>query len=84
MRFGKFISELPYKLQIELSEQMHQKIYMNVAFFKSKDASFINWIGLLLKNVQFFESEYITQEGDDITESKLQFYIDLSCSIFCD
>lgn len=68
-RFMNFITELPYKLQIELEKEMHKKLYEQVPFFKNKELAFINWIGLLLRPKQHYDSEYITTEGKEVSES---------------
>jgi hypothetical protein len=44
-----FMSELPYKLRIDLSMEIHKTIYHTIDFFKVKEKSFIAWIGPLLK-----------------------------------
>lgn len=44
-----FMSELPYKLRIDLSMEIHKTIYQTIDFFKVKEKSFIAWIGPLLK-----------------------------------
>lgn len=45
----EFMEELPYKLKIELSMEIHKDIYKTIEFFKYKDKSFIAWVGPLLR-----------------------------------
>jgi len=44
-----FMDELPHKIKIELAIEIHKKMYETIHFFKSKDKSFIAWIGTVLK-----------------------------------
>ena len=46
---SEFMSELPYKLRIDLAMEIHKNIYVNIDFFKHRDKSFIAWVGPLLK-----------------------------------
>lgn len=50
--------------------EIHKSIYINIDFFKSRDKSFICWVGPLLKPLNVQEQEYIIKEGEDIKESK--------------
>lgn len=63
-----FVAELPYKLRIDLSMEIHKTIYKVIDFFKEKEKSFIAWVGPLLKPYNTQELEYIYKEGDDIKE----------------
>jgi CRP-like cAMP-binding protein len=63
-----FVNELPYKLKIDLSMEIHKTIYKTIDFFKVKEKSFIAWIGPLLKPCNTQELEYIYKEGEDIKE----------------
>lgn len=63
-----FVSELPYKLRIDLAMEIHKTIYSTIDFFKVKEKSFIAWIGPLLKPLNVQELEYIFKEGEDIKE----------------
>jgi hypothetical protein len=65
------MSELPYKLRIDLAMEIHKNIYINIDFFKHRDKSFIAWVGPLLKPLNVQEQEYIIKEGEDIKESKI-------------
>jgi hypothetical protein len=51
--------------------EIHKDIYHHIEFFKTKEKSFIVWVGPLLKRIIVEESEYIYKEGDDIKESNL-------------
>lgn len=64
------MEELPYKLKIELAMEIHKSLYQTIHFFKSKDKSFIAWVGRTLRPINVNEQELIYKEGDDITESK--------------
>lgn len=77
----QFMSELPYKLKIELAMEIHKNIYVNIDFFKNRDKSFIAWIGPLLKPFKAQEQEYIYKEGEDIKEGKDYIRIQLYFSI---
>ena len=50
--------------------QIHKRMYEAVKFFKSKDKSFITWVGPMLQPMNVAEQEYIFKEGEEITESK--------------
>jgi hypothetical protein len=69
--FIEFLSELPHKIKIELAMKIHEQMYLTVKFFKEKEKSFIAWIGTLLRPLSVQESDYIYQEVEEITESKL-------------
>lgn len=60
MRYQSLISEFPHRLQRAIARQMHSKIYCCVDYFRGREISFINWVGLLLVQNNFFEQEYIT------------------------
>ena len=47
----QFIEELPHKVKLELSMQIHNKNYSNITFFKDKDQSFIAWISSLIRPI---------------------------------
>jgi hypothetical protein len=39
---------------------------------------FISWVGMLLKPNQVFEGEFITEEGTQVTESKINLSLMLT------
>lgn len=70
-----FIEELPHKIRVELAMEIHKKIYETINFFKSKDQTFIIWIGTLMRPLNIQEQDYIYKEAEDITESKYPRYL---------
>ena len=64
------MEELPPKLKVELMTLIHQKMYMNVHFFKGKDASFVSWIATVLKPFNIEEREYIYKDGEVVNDGK--------------
>ena len=68
--FISFMDELPHKLKVELSLEIHRDIYREIEFFKYQEKHFIVWVGPLLKHFLVTEQEYVYKEGDDIKESK--------------
>lgn len=70
--FYLFMEELPYKLKVELAMEIHKKIYQTVYFFQGKEKNFIVWIVTLLRPSFINEQEFLYQEGEQITESKLE------------
>ena len=65
------MSELPFKLRIDLAMEIHKNIYKNIYFFQNRDKCFIAWIGPLLKPIMAEELEYIYKEGEEVKDSKL-------------
>ena len=70
----EFMDDLPYKLKTELAVEIHKDICQSIDFFRARDKSFIAWVGPFLKPHFVSEEEYIYKEGDDIEESKFDFY----------
>jgi len=46
--FINFLEELPHKVKVELSMQIHKRMYETLKFFQNKDKSFIAWVGPML------------------------------------
>lgn len=46
-------------------------MYKTIKFFRDKEKSFIAWVGQLLRPLNISEADYIYQEIEEITESKL-------------
>jgi Ion channel len=64
----QFMDELPHKLKQELAIAIHTKMYASVKFFKSKQKSFVVWVGTVIRPVNYQEGEYICKEGERIGE----------------
>jgi CRP-like cAMP-binding protein len=62
------MDELPHKLKQELAIAIHTKMYASVKFFKSKQKSFVVWVGTVIRPVNYQEGEYICKEGERIGE----------------
>ena len=64
------MSELPHKLKLELAMVMHLQMYSSVHFFtnRTKDKSFIAWIGTVIHPLNVQEEEYIFKENEAIIE----------------
>lgn len=45
-RYQSLIKEFPFRMQNGLARQMHFKIYSSMEFFRGREISFINWVGL--------------------------------------
>mgnify|MGYP002134744001 CR=1 FL=1 len=64
-----FLSELPNKLRIELSQEMHDKVIQNLYFFRDQPKDFIAYVAPLLKPVKFTQGDYLYKTGDNLDES---------------
>ena len=73
----QFMDELPHKLRNELAMVIYQKLYSGIKFFKQleKDKSFIAWVSQILRAINVEDQKYIYKEGEEITESKILFFI---------
>ncbi len=64
-----FLSELPNKLRIELSQQMHDKMIQNLYLFKGRPRDFIAYVAPLLQSVKYMKNDTLYCIGDNIEES---------------
>ena len=64
-----FLAELPNKLRIELSQEMHDKVIQDLYFFKDQPRDFIAYVAPLLKPVKFAQNDYLYKTGDNLDES---------------
>jgi hypothetical protein len=69
-----FLAELPNKLRIELSQEMHDKVIQNLYFFRDQPKDFIAYVAPLLKPVRFSQNEYLYKTGDNLDESNIFLY----------
>ena len=69
------MDELPHKLKLEFAMIVHEQLYQDIKFFKTKEgkskpANFIAWITMLMKPMLIEDEKYIYQEGEEALESK--------------
>jgi|LauGreDrversion4_2_1035121.scaffolds.fasta_scaffold121866_2 hypothetical protein len=75
------MTEIPYKLRIDLAMEIHKNIYNTIDFFKFKEKNFIAWIGPLLRPIGISELEYVYKEGEEIKESK-KYYLRFNLLVY--
>jgi hypothetical protein len=64
-----FLSELPNKLRIELSHEMHDTDIHSLYFFKNQPNDFVAYIAPLLKPVKYTQNDILYKIGDNLEES---------------
>jgi len=46
--------------------EIHEKVYINIKFFKEKPLPFIAWIGPMLIPMEFYKDQYVFMEGEQV------------------
>ena len=57
--FKEFLDDLPEKIRLELSYEMHKDMLINLKFFEDKPENFVAEIGLVIRKVKFMAGETI-------------------------
>ena len=66
-------SELPIRLKYEFLVALYKELILDCPFFNSFDMSFVVKIVPLLKPVKYKAGEYLWEEGEHSSSSKLRF-----------
>lgn len=64
-----FLNELPNKLRIELSQEMHDSDIHSLYFFKNQPNDFISYVAPLLKPIKYTQNDTLYKIGDNLEES---------------
>lgn len=73
--YQTFLSDLPFKLQMEISFEIYGKCLLEISFFAQKSRVFLSRIGPLLRSTIVEKGDFIYVTGEIAEEGKYPFIV---------